>query len=573
MKIPLDRLEEVIDARIVQRGLKYYEDGAVDEPEEIEADVFEALVQGSDDYTVRVRLKGDAIIEHECDCPYDLGPVCKHVVALIFHLQNEQLGNSGKAQGAKAGKKNSTPRKPTVAEQVESALAAAPQQELIAFVRARCMADAAFRKDLLVACAPRSISMDRRDHLRTLRSEMHAIAGRKRFIDYHEATEAGGVLYDMLDQAKQLVQKGHPERALPMLTAAIEAGAEAIQDADDSNGEIGGGIEMAMQLLADLARKKHKEPFRQELLSETHRLLTDKTVMDCDWNGTLEPIAATLVRTVEEAAPVIAALKRTANSDFGGSAARDALLDLTRRFKGDAAAKALEDGFLVHTDVRDRAIEAAIKAKDWSRAKQLAEDGKRVTRNGRPAAHEHYWTPHLLRIAQRTKDKPEVLRLARILLIDSHHNSMEHYKLLRKEVPTAEWPTYVDKLLKDLRSGKRGHDRSLIADICAAEQRWDEVMAEARKEADIPYLIHSVLDEYEAELGKRYPQEVATTLAERAEYFASKMNPKRDDYLQATKLLRRIKKLGDQQLVDALTADWRVRLARRKGLMEQLNKL
>ena len=32
MKIPLDRLEEVIDARIVQRGLKYYEDGAVDEP-------------------------------------------------------------------------------------------------------------------------------------------------------------------------------------------------------------------------------------------------------------------------------------------------------------------------------------------------------------------------------------------------------------------------------------------------------------------------------------------------------------------------------------------------------------
>lgn len=61
MSIPLDQFEQVIEERILERGLKYFESGAVSEPEELEPGLYEAVVKGSDDYTVRVRIQGNAI--------------------------------------------------------------------------------------------------------------------------------------------------------------------------------------------------------------------------------------------------------------------------------------------------------------------------------------------------------------------------------------------------------------------------------------------------------------------------------------------------------------------------------
>ncbi|MBS1938878.1 MAG: SWIM zinc finger family protein [Bacteroidetes bacterium] len=567
MEIPLDRFEQEIDERILERGLKYFERGAVEEPEELEPGLYEAVVQGSEDYTVSVRLKGNAVTGHACDCPYE-GPVCKHVVALLFELQQGEMQLPKRGKGSKAAKK------PTVAEQVDRALSGLPHKELTAFVRDRCLADAVFRKQFLVACAPQAITGDRKDHLKSLRAGLRAVAGRGGFFGWNETFAAAAVLHDMVDQARTLIKKGHPQGALPMISAAIEAGAEAMEHADDSNGDIGGGIEAAMDLLDELAQAEHEEPFRKELLAETVRLLADERVNDCDWNGHLQPAAAALARTEAEAAPLMATLKRSADVEYGGATARTALLQLTRRFQGAEAATTLEERFLVHSEVRQAAIERAIKAKDWKRARQLAEDGRLVRINGRTVTHEHYWTPHLLRIAQLTKDTPEVIRLARTLMLDGTGDGMEHYKLLRKHVAVAEWPAYLEQLLNDLRKAK-GNNRALLADICAAEERWNEVMDIAREEGRDRNLFyyHSVLDQYETELAKHFKDEVTTTLAERAEAYASKTNPKHHDYVDATKLLRRVRKLGGQDLVAALSADWRERLKRRKGLMEELGKL
>jgi len=54
------------------------------------------LNKGSDDYKVLVEIgdHGD-IINSECDCPYDFGPVCKHEVAVYFQLR-EMLNQGDK---------------------------------------------------------------------------------------------------------------------------------------------------------------------------------------------------------------------------------------------------------------------------------------------------------------------------------------------------------------------------------------------------------------------------------------------------------------------------------------------
>jgi uncharacterized Zn finger protein len=86
MNIPLDQFEQIIDETILKRGLNYFRQGLVEEPEEIAHGSFEAIVQGSEPYRVTVTVLDRNVTDYSCTCPYDMGPVCKHVAALLFAL-------------------------------------------------------------------------------------------------------------------------------------------------------------------------------------------------------------------------------------------------------------------------------------------------------------------------------------------------------------------------------------------------------------------------------------------------------------------------------------------------------
>jgi len=91
MRIPLNEFEQLIDESILKRGLAYFKGGAITDFSEISNGEYEAIVSGTEDYTVQLEVKNNVIIEHNCDCPYDMGAVCKHLAAVIFHLQQDKL--------------------------------------------------------------------------------------------------------------------------------------------------------------------------------------------------------------------------------------------------------------------------------------------------------------------------------------------------------------------------------------------------------------------------------------------------------------------------------------------------
>ena len=58
---------------------------------------FSAVVFGTEKDSVYVKLNDETIIEHECDCPYDFGNVCKHKVAVSYAIRgNDFVDSSGK---------------------------------------------------------------------------------------------------------------------------------------------------------------------------------------------------------------------------------------------------------------------------------------------------------------------------------------------------------------------------------------------------------------------------------------------------------------------------------------------
>ncbi len=91
MKILLSEFEHQIDEKILKRGLDYFKKGHVTSVNKLGDGDYEIIVEGTETYTVRLSIKGDVVTEYVCDCPYDMGPVCKHVVAALFYLQRNSF--------------------------------------------------------------------------------------------------------------------------------------------------------------------------------------------------------------------------------------------------------------------------------------------------------------------------------------------------------------------------------------------------------------------------------------------------------------------------------------------------
>ena len=120
MIISLLNFDSEIDPQIVSRGKSYYRKGAVIELEQ-DGEDWHAVVAGNDEYTVDVSVNKSEIVHCNCTCPYDLGPFCKHEVAIFYSIRD----------GVKTVKtrkvKKTTPATPQINTQITNLLQSLPQ--------------------------------------------------------------------------------------------------------------------------------------------------------------------------------------------------------------------------------------------------------------------------------------------------------------------------------------------------------------------------------------------------------------------------------------------------------------
>ena len=125
----LNNFEQEIDPIIVDRGVGYFRNGLVKELERVSQSKWTAVVSGSDLYNVEIKFKGREIVNWDCDCPYDWGPVCKHVVAVLFAIRK----NWDSQQVIKSTQKTIVQRKPKE-QQLKEILQKVSQDELVSFI-------------------------------------------------------------------------------------------------------------------------------------------------------------------------------------------------------------------------------------------------------------------------------------------------------------------------------------------------------------------------------------------------------------------------------------------------------
>lgn len=105
----LTEIENTIDPIVLERGEAYWENGHIVALREAKPRVYRAEVEGAVFYNVEIKLSSRGEVVHSfCDCPYDKGPICKHVVAVLLAIRHASPKKKAESdsEGKSATKKN-----------------------------------------------------------------------------------------------------------------------------------------------------------------------------------------------------------------------------------------------------------------------------------------------------------------------------------------------------------------------------------------------------------------------------------------------------------------------------------
>ena len=565
MQIPFPQFEQHIDETILDRGLTYFKNGHITSVEELYPGEFEAVVEGTEDYEVRLKIQNNNVTEYSCTCPYDYGSVCKHIVAVLYYLQQEEAVSKQSDKGKKGTRKPATERK-TVSEQVDEMLGSLSHDDLKSFIKEQCITDPTFRRSFLSGFLYKTAVESPEKYREQVKYILRSAKGRETFIEWSRVGKVGKAVNALLDMAMRHVDSGNYLSAIYICFPVAEEMVKAIDFADDSDGDIGGNIESAFEILAAISMSEIPEEIRVYMLDQVLKHYKKNIFSGWDWQTYLLDIAVQLVKTEKEAENVLSLLHTHGHSEYESEQMTKLEYELIRKMSGETEAEAFINMNLDNPELRRKAIDTAIKNKDFEKAISLARDGIKRDSNDKPGLAKE-WYDWLLRIALAQKDKSRIIEYAHYLFVDGFRQDQDYYAILKQNIETAEWTGYVEGLIDEIKRKDRWSNFGVIGKILVTEQLWERLLKLVSETRHLAYIQH-----YEQYLSGMYPTELAE-LYENGILDLLKNKTGRSHYKEACRYMRRMIKLGARERVINLIATLRKEFPQRTALLDELNKL
>ncbi|MBN2596578.1 MAG: hypothetical protein JXR82_07295 [Marinifilaceae bacterium] len=454
MEISFNEFEQYIDDKILKRGLSYFKNNKVNQPIETGIGEYEATVEGTEDYTVKLVIKNDMILEHVCNCPYDMGPFCKHVVAVIFYLQQDQLNLKRnpltKASEIPAVKK----KRKTLADKVIAMLENASHDDLKQFIQIKAEEDRGFRNQLLAYFAQYNTSESKSFYVNQVRSIVSSASDRYGFVSHSSSRDVYYEVNNLLESAQKQMDRGNYKSTFFICTAIMEEMVKAVNYGDDSSGYLSFGIDSSFDLLVRIGTLQQDESIRKLLLDYCLKTYENNTFGGWDWHLGCLNIASSLLKTEAEVESFFALTDHSEVSEYSLEEMQAIKYNVLLKCKGESQVAEYLEAHISNSKLRCIAIENALKTELYEKAIGIAMDGIKYDKKDRPGLVVE-WYDWLLRIAQKQNDTEKIIEYARFLFMKNFRSTQDYYQILKENITPEKWFSFVNELAKDLKKSSR----------------------------------------------------------------------------------------------------------------------
>ncbi len=227
-----DDIRQLCSESSFSRGEMYLEDGRVSIKEATLTRI-KAVVSGTEDYHVKIDFGEE--LSGECDCPYDWGGLCKHIVAVLLAVVRDEDKTRDLIEESNLER-----------EEIEKLLKMADTDDLRFFLLSEMerQADLLNRFKVIFGKSSSELSVD------AYKSDVESL--------YEDVEHHGDVPYGenvdfstLTELAELHILKGDPLEAAKIYQAVSETIAEKMDEVDDSDGNYGEEFSGSMDAFAD----------------------------------------------------------------------------------------------------------------------------------------------------------------------------------------------------------------------------------------------------------------------------------------------------------------------------------
>lgn len=578
----LPEFEKFVPPVILMRGKDYYNDNAVRILKEISTGEWEAAVEGTEEYSVEISLEGNKIESWFCDCPYD-GDICKHVVAVLYAIRNEnkKVNRFFSTEEAIIIEDISEKQHQETSD-LEKLLSFIDKKKLISFICHHAQAHPDLQESLLQNFAPKKstgkITIDYNKRIdECFNSSYRKRSSRYSSFEQIDLDEISSKLSIYLDKARFFFEQKSFDDAASIALYIINSIVNHYNEDNyyeyyDDFFVLEYDCETAGELLLDTA--KHPEipqSLKEEILKEIRTISKKKELYDYPFNYIDELLLniSIYTQTKEGGLLLINDLLKEQKDPDNIYGLVNKKINFLYQLNRQEEAEATINQYLYLPEIREKQVLLHIDEKKYSEALNMLDEGIHLAEEKGHHGTVNKWKKQKLGIYIQTNNVPYIIVTAKDLFI-SKGGDIELYHTLKKYVPVDNWKTFLKKLLEQLSSDIYAYISSSIkADIYAEEEDYDNLKAFLEKTSNqsLDYMLI-----YAHHLIHYYPDEMLAIYNSKIQKYAEQ-NVGRKYYEYIMQVLNKMLEFPKgKEITDLLVADFRIRYKRRPAMMELLRE-
>ena len=550
--------EKLFDEKILKRGYNYYLEDAVHDVTR-NGNHYEGLVYGTEIYEVQIEIDDNGNVEDmDCDCPYAEENNCKHMVALLYYLEND-----GKVESKKAIRNT---------DNYDKILDKISENEIKEFVLEKIYENFDFQNEFRSHFVQYFEKTPKKVYEKRIAQSIYQAIGRKGFIEYNETYKFSNAMYDYIQEANNLIK--HNEYQAPFWIASLIL--EELPDLpiDDSDGTTSYVESECVEVIEKILEKCKNDSVIKEIFNWIIESIKNDTLGDysdgiekvLDEHFIEDKFVNERLKIIDEKIQELEQQEDHYSEYKLEELIKTKIALLYQLGMDKEAIKTIKEN-IYYVPIRRMLIDIERKNENIDKVEKLLKEGMKIALKQGHYGTVTYYIEELLSIYKEHNQKEKYKNLVEETLFKYSRGSFKYYKKLKELYTEEQWKNMRDNIIKILQSDGEGYHRDDLRQIYIEEQYYEKlyhsVMTTPLFEIVVKYEKYLKKD-FEKQLLEEY-QKIVNEKAR----FTGKRN-----YEDVRKILQHMKTLKNgEKLVEKLIEEYKIKYANRRLMLEELNKL